>query len=108
MNLIQDYERFDEQQLYLVKLMVQTIRDELRRAGIVDDDVLHEATGNLAFSLATIIDGSRVMELNGAPVIPCLGFAIDRDYVDIIVSEGGSSMHEYASGVVDEVFEEDV
>ncbi len=107
MNLTQNDDRFDELQLYLIKVMVQTIRDELRSAGIADENKLHLATGNLAFALACIIDGSREMELNGTPVIPCLGFATDREYSDMVVTEAGSWMHEYALSMVDEVFEEE-
>lgn len=97
-------DRFDELQLRLLKELLTSIRDGLREAGVTDDDALYQATGNIGFSVAAIIDGSRVMEHDGSPVLPFLAFANERSGSNLTAAEGGSWMHEYVFGVVDDVF----
>ena len=105
MKLIVDEERFDSLQAHLVAEIVASIRDGLLEAGIKDDQVLYEATGNIAFSVAAIVDGSRIMELDGREVVPVLTFSDERNGDNLISAEtGGSWLHEYVFGTVDEVF----
>lgn len=107
MNVTIDSERFDELQLRVLRELVTAIRDGLREAGITEEQALYEATGNLSFAVAAIIDGSRQMDLDGEPVLPFLGFAVERNGEELIAAEGGSWMHEYAFGVVDDVLSAD-
>jgi hypothetical protein len=100
-------DRFDELQIYVLEQIVTSIRDGLREAGVTDDQVLYESTGKIAFSVAAIMDGSRVMTLDGQPVIPFLTFAKERNGADLVATEGGSSLHEYVFATVDEVFAND-
>ena len=105
MKLAADDNRFDALQCHLIGEIVTTLRDGLREAGITDDDALQDATGSLAFSIAAIIDGSRIMHLDGAEVVPVLTFARERDGEELITARsGGSWMHEYVFGTVDDVF----
>lgn len=107
MKISVDTDRFDELQLRVLEELVAAVRDGLREAGITDDQALYDATGSIAFSIAAIVDGSRVMELDGEPVIPVLTFAKARNGSELVGAEGGSWMHEYVFGTVDEVFERD-
>jgi len=106
MKISIDTERYDQLQLRLLEELVVSLRDGLREAGVDDADTLYEATGNLAFAVASIMDGSRVMDLDGADVAPVLTFARERDGEDLVAPPGGSWMHEYVFGVVDDVFEQ--
>lgn len=107
MKISIDTERYDQLQLRLLEELVVSLRDGLREAGVDDADTLYEATGNLAFAVASIMDGSRVMDLDGADVAPVLTFARERDGEDLVAPpSGGSWMHEYVFGVVDDVFEQ--
>ena len=99
-------DRFDELQLRVLEELIVSIRDGLREAGLTDDQILYESTGKLAFSVAAIIDGSRLMELEGSPVVPFLAFANERNGDELVAAVGGSWMHEYVFGTVDEVFEQ--
>jgi hypothetical protein len=63
--------------------------------------------GDIAFSVAAIIDGSRAMELEGQPLIPVLTFAEDPERTELVPRAGGSFVHEYVFGTVDDVFDED-
>ena len=106
MKLTIDEDRFDSLQTHLIVEIVTAIRDGLREAGVKDDQALYEATGSIAFSIAAIVDGSRIMELDGKEVVPVLTFARECDGEELIsASSGGSWMHEYVFGTVDEVFE---
>lgn len=60
----------------------------------------------MAFSIAAIIDGNRVMDLDGSEVMPVLTFAKERGGTELICANaGGPWMHEYVFGVVEDVFE---
>lgn len=105
MKITINSDRFDELQLRILEELIGSIRDALEEAGITDAQALREATGSIAFSVAAIIDGSRIMELDGEPVTPVLTFAKEVDGTDLVGAEGGSWMHEYVFGTVDEVFD---
>ena len=107
MNITIDTDRFDALQIRLLEEIIRVSRDSLRHAGVTDDGALHEATGSLAFAIACIVDGSTVMELDGEPVLPVLKFASERNGSALVGADGGSWMHEYAFGLLDDVFAED-
>ncbi len=105
MKITVDSERFDELQMHVLEQLITCVTNGLRKAGVTDDAILFEATGELAFSVAAIFDGSAVMELDGDPVVPVLTFAKERGGEDLISAGGGSWMHEYVFGTVDDMFE---
>ena len=108
MRVSVDNSRFDQLQRQLLNEIVVSIRDGLREAGVNDEHVLHEATGNIARAVAEIVDGDRVMNVEGNEVVPVLTFAVERDGQDLIGAEsGGSWMHGYVLGAVVELFEND-
>jgi len=104
MNIELDTARFDELQLRMLAEIVRAVRDGLREAGVEDEQVLYDATGNICFSVCAIIDGSCEMSLDDVPVVPLLTFATERNGQDLVAAEGGSWMHEYVFSAVDEVF----
>lgn len=99
-----DTDRFDRLQLHLLGEIVRAVRAGLSKAGVKDDQLLFEATGDLSFAIAAIVDGSLVMELDGQEVVPILAFAEERDGDQLVGRGGASWMHEYVFGTVDEVF----
>ena len=108
MKVTADNTRFDELQVHVLNEIVASIIDGLKEAGVSDSQTLHEATSNIAFSVAAIVDGSRVMNLEGTEVVPILTFARERDGQELIGADsGGSWMNEYVFGVVDEQFKGD-
>ncbi len=90
MNLSLDTDRYAERQLRLLGELVRTVRDGLREAGVTDDQQCYEATGNLAFAIAAIVDGSRIMALDNATFLPFLPFANERNGSELTAAEGGS------------------
>jgi hypothetical protein len=106
MKISADNARFDQLQRHLLDEIVASIRDGLREAGVNDEHVLHEATGNVARAIAEIVDGDRVMNLDGNEVVPVLTFARERDGEELIGADsGGSWMHGYVMAAVVELFE---
>ena len=103
-----DNARFDQLQQHVLNEIVASIRDGLRDAGIDDPHVVREAIGAIAMSIASIVDGSRMMSLEDTEVIPVLTFAREREGKELIGSDaGGSWMHEYVYSVVDSLPEDD-
>jgi len=105
MEIVIDSDRFDALQLRVLEEIIKSIRTGLREAGVADDQALYDATGNIAFAVAAIVDGSRIMDLDGERVVSVLTFAKERNGTELVGAEGGSWMHEYVFGTVDDVFD---
>lgn len=73
MHLNLDPTLFEEQQAAFVLALVQGIRVKLREAGL-DGSQLEEATASIAFSVASAIDDTSAIELDGTEVHPYLTF----------------------------------
>lgn len=78
MQLKLDPTRFDEQQLILVRELVQTIRVKLQEAGLSGEQ-LAEATASIAFSVASTIDDTSAIEADGMEVHPYLTFRTSEE-----------------------------
>lgn len=69
---------FDEQQLGLVRELVQNIRVKLQEAGL-SGEKLEEATASIAFSVASTIDDTSAIEADGKEVHPYLTFRTSEE-----------------------------
>jgi hypothetical protein len=107
MNITENDSAFDKRQLALTREIIHAIKTGLADSGIPEER-LADVTGSVAFSIAAIIDGSRVMQADGQPLIPVLTFAEDYERTKFVGRPGGSFMHEYVHGTVDDIFDEDV
>ena len=100
----------DDLQRYLIEVIAGDVREIVEQAGL-NGAALRDAIEHVTFGVATIVDGSRVMELDGKPVVPFLTFGVvdadseDEEVTALLSSGEPSSMHEYATGVVSEIFE---
>lgn len=107
MKLVSDSTTFDALQRHLLGEIVASIRDGLREAGL-EGGQLYEATAAASVAVASIIDGSRELYLDDREVIPVLTFARERDGGELIAPDsGGSWMHDYVHGVVDQHVSQD-
>ena len=102
MELKTDEKAFDKLQLFLAKELAGLVKSDLERAGLAGQD-LFDATQQIAFSVAAMIDGSTVMHLDGDRVQPVLTFEA-TDGQSLISAGAGSWMHEYIGGMVDDAF----
>jgi hypothetical protein len=78
MQLNLDSERFDEQQMMLVRELVQSIRVKLQEAGMTGTK-LEDLTASIAFSVASTIDDTSAIEVDGTEVHPFLTFRTSDD-----------------------------
>jgi hypothetical protein len=103
MQLNVDPSLFEEQQALLVRELVLSIRVKLQEAG-VKDDKLEEATASIAFSIASTIDDTAAVEVDGTEVHPYLTF---RTADGVLTHCGENSYtHEFVYDVLKEVFDE--
>ena len=95
-----DESHYDKQQWHLIREIIRVIRSDLAQAGIPKSK-LAEVTGDIAFSIATILDGCSVVVADGHALIPMLTFAEDGERIKLVTRPGGSFMHEYVYNIVD-------
>jgi hypothetical protein len=78
MRLNLDPTAFEELQVMLVSELVQSIRVKLQEAGLSGKD-LEDATAGIAFSVASTLDDTSAIEVDGTEVHPYLTFRTSDD-----------------------------
>jgi hypothetical protein len=101
MQLNLDPTLFEEQQHLFVRELVLSIRVKLQEAGM-DDDKLEAATASIAFSVASTIDDTAAVEVDGTEVHPYLTFRTSDG--EITHCGENSYTHEFVYDVLKEVF----
>ncbi len=98
-----DYEQF---QALLLQELVSSIRQRLEEAGIKGKR-LRDVVESIAFDVGAIFDGSQVVSSEEDHLVPILGFAEGRMRDQLLLSHsgGGSSLHEFVPGAVEEEFD---
>jgi len=92
---------FDRLQQALAEELIRTIRRELEKAD-APAELVEQFSGNIAFSVASLIDDVAGFEHNGEAVSPLLTFLVNADELE---SSGGNSwMHEYIYRLLPVVF----
>jgi len=102
MQQIIDIDKFDELQELLVREIIEQVRLKLTQAGLRGDQ-LREATGEIAFSIASTIDDNANIEHNGVEVHPYLAF-VDKEGLIIHCGEN-SYTHEFVASVISQLFD---
>ncbi|HVU15606.1 MAG TPA: hypothetical protein VHD32_01680 [Candidatus Didemnitutus sp.] len=102
-----DPTKFDPLQICVLDAIAADIKSGLEEAGLKGAK-LQGLTENLTFAVAAVVDGSRVMQLDGEWVTPVLTFAADEKGDRLIGADGGSWMHEYAFGAAEQLFAKSV
>ena len=86
---------------------MKVIKADLADSGIPSDQ-LEDVVGDIAFSVASLVDGSGfIMADKEDAMLPLLTFAEDLSCRKLITTLGGSSMHENVFSAVESVFNED-
>jgi hypothetical protein len=101
MQLNLDPTLFEEQQHLFVRELVLSIRVKLQEAGM-DDDRLEAATASIAFSIASTIDDTAAVEVDGTEVHPYLTFRTSDG--ELTHCGENSYTHEFVYDVLKEVF----
>jgi hypothetical protein len=101
MQLTLDPTRFDEQQFGLVRELVQSIRVKLQEAGL-SGEKLEQATASIAFSVASTIDDTSAIEVDGREVHPYLTFRTADE--ELTHCGENSYTHEFVYEVLQSLF----
>lgn len=104
MQLKIDSEKFDDYQKILMRELIEQIRFKLAAGGVTGDD-LHDLTLEVAFSVASTLDDTAKIEVEGTAVRPYITF---RDEDEQLLHNGENSyMHEHVSSLIAKVFNRD-
>jgi hypothetical protein len=97
---------FDNKQLILIDEIIQKVKWAIENAELpnVDAQEIKKLTGKICFGIASLIDNSATIKIDGKEIIPYLTFF---DGQDTLIHHGSTSfLHEYVYGVLDDVFNE--
>jgi hypothetical protein len=103
-----DDAEFDRRQRTLMYAIIRYTKDHLESANLTREQV-QSLSGEIAFTIATILDGSMVMHQrsSGKRLQPILTFADDEEFRTLIAdSSGNSYMHDYVFEIISRVFEQ--
>jgi len=101
MRLNLDPTLFEEQQIMLVYEVVQSIRVKLQEAGLSGRN-LEDATASIAFSIASAIDDTSAIEVEGTEIHPYLTFRTSDD--ELTHWGENSYMHEFVYEVLQKMY----
>lgn len=92
MELKRDPKQFDQYQIVLISEIVQRIKIQLIEAGL-QGVALEETTGNIASSVAAVIDNAAGIEADGMEINPYLTFHLDE--ANLVHCGENSYMHDH-------------
>ena len=103
MDLLYDPDRFDQLQAAFVREMVERVKLKLQEAGL-SGTLMEDITAHIAFSLASALDDTSDIEVDGLAIHPYLTF---RDADDNLVHSGDNSyLYEFVTGALKAQFEQ--
>jgi hypothetical protein len=103
MQLNLDATVFEEQQVLLVRELVQNIRVKLQEAGLTDTQ-LEATTASIAFSVASTLDDNAAIEIDGTEVHPYLTFRTEDE--TLTHCGENSYLHEFVYEVLQAMFQQ--
>lgn len=106
MDIISNDSNFDSLQLQLARVLVEDVINTLFDELEIDKETLVSVGRSVSFSIASILDGSRVISGEQRRLIPHIAFANSDNSSTLITSPDGSCMHEYVHGLVSELYGE--
>ena len=94
--------KFDELQAIFISEVIDKVRLKLEEAGVKGLE-MEEITASIAFSIASAIDDTSDIEVNGVEVHPYLTF---RDEDDNLIHSGDNSYtYEFVRGALKKLFD---
>ncbi|HGG58897.1 MAG TPA: hypothetical protein ENK26_03140 [Gammaproteobacteria bacterium] len=102
MKLELDTEKFEEIQTVFITDLVEKIMIKLREGGI-EGRQLEELTANIAFSIASAIDDTAMIESNGVAAHPYLTFRAGED--ELVHCGENSYTYEFVIPILKKLFD---
>lgn len=103
MELKQEPVKFEELQALFIGEMVDKVRIKLLEAGM-EGELLRDTTANIAFSLASTLDDTSLIEANGVEVHPFLTFRGEGE--ELIHCGENAYTYEHVYGILNKMFNE--
>lgn len=102
MHLNLDPKLFEDHQVIFIRELVENIKIKLLEIGL-EGSQLEDATASVAFTIASTIDGTAMIEADGIGVHPYLTFQTGDD---VITHSGENAYtHEFVYGILKSLFE---
>jgi hypothetical protein len=102
MELRLDVETFDKYQEAFIGEVIKSIRVKLQEAGL-EGERLENLTAHIAFSVASLIDDTSNIEVDGADVKPYLAFRTGED--ELLHCGENAATYEFVPLVLKAMFE---
>jgi hypothetical protein len=102
MQLTVNIDKFDELQALFIREVIDKVRIKLEEAGIKGLE-MEEIAGSIAFSIASTLDDTSGVEVDGVEVRPYLTFRDDND--NLIHSGDNSYIYEFVPGELKRLFD---
>jgi hypothetical protein len=102
MELTKNADSFTEQQEIFTGEMISRIADHLEASGI-EGEKLKELTGQIAFTVASMLDGVSDISFDGSVAKPLLTFFTNDE--EVIDFGGNSYTHELVYGILNAMFD---
>lgn len=102
MELKLNPDKYDELQALFIREIIDKIRIKLVEAGLTGLE-MEEIAASIAFSLASTIDDTTAIEVDGVEVHPYLTFRDEND--DLIHSGDNSYTYDFVLGALKKLFD---
>lgn len=102
MDLKLEPEKFDERQQAFIEEIIKSIAAKLVEAGVTGNEMEH-LTGNIAWSIASIIDDTTRIETEDGEAKPYLTFRTGED--ELIHGGENAYTYEYVAGILKKLFD---
>jgi hypothetical protein len=102
MQLVEKTEKFDELQALFIREVIDKVRIKLEEAGIKGLE-MEEIAASIGYSIASTLDDTSGVEIDGVEVRPYLTFREDDD--TLIHSGDNSYLYEFVQGALKKLFD---
>ena len=102
MQLTVNTDKFDELQALFIREVIDKVRIKLEEAGIKGLE-MEEIAGSIAFSIASTLDDTSGIEVDGVEVRPYLTFRDDDD--NLVHSGDNSYIYDFVPGELKRLFD---
>jgi hypothetical protein len=106
MKPVIDADKHEKIQVTLMRELIRSVKKSLEDGG-AEPALVYDLTEGIAASIASILDGSHKMDGGKSKIVPMLGFLQDPKKQEVLFSGKVSSLHDYVTPLVEEIFEEE-
>lgn len=95
-------DQYDDQQKIFIRSIIENVKYTLKQGGLTGQK-LKDLTGEVSFSIASLIDNATSIEFEEREIVPVLTFLCENE--KLTHCGGNSYTHEYVFEIIEELFE---